>query len=110
VRKLLSRGFNVLVRLLTGLRICDTQCGIKAVRRAAFERVFRRLTVKRYAFDVELLVLAKLYGLRVVELPVKMELKSMFSFREVLRMFLDLLGIVYRLRVRLWYQREISKL
>jgi glycosyltransferase involved in cell wall biosynthesis len=103
VRKLLSRGFNVLVRLLTGLRICDTQCGIKAVRRAAFERVFRRLTVKRYAFDVELLVLAKLYDLRIVELPVRLELKSRFSFKEVWRMFLELLGIAYRLRVKKWY-------
>ena len=33
MRRLLSRGFNVLVRLLTGLRVCDTQCGVKAVRR-----------------------------------------------------------------------------
>ncbi len=105
IRKLLSRGFNFLVRLLTGLRCCDTQCGIKAVRREAFLEVFRRLSVKRYAFDVELLVLAKLYGLRIVELPVKLRLRSLFSLREVWRMFLDLLGIAYRLRVKKWYQR-----
>lgn len=107
VRRLLSRGFNVLVRLLTGLRVCDSQCGIKAVRREAFERVFRCLSVKRYAFDVELLVLARLFGLRVVELPVRVRLRSWFSFREVWRMFLDLLGIAYRLRVKRWYQRGI---
>jgi len=107
VRRLLSRGFNVLVRLLTGLRVCDTQCGVKAVRRRVFERVFRRLSVKRYAFDVELLVLARLYGLRVVELPVRVKLRSRFSFREVWRMFLDLLGIAYRLRVKRWYQRGV---
>jgi glycosyltransferase involved in cell wall biosynthesis len=108
VRKLLSRGYNVIVRLLTGLRVCDTQCGIKAVRRRAFGSVFRRLSVKRYAFDVELLVLARVFGLRVVELPVKLKLSSMFSFREIWRMFLDLLGITYRLRVKNWYQRGIS--
>jgi len=108
VRKLLSHGFNVLVRLLTGLRVCDTQCGIKAVRREAFEKIFRRLSVKRYAFDVELLVLAKLHGLTVVELPVKVTLKNRFSFREIWRMFLDLLSIAYRLRVKRWHQRGIA--
>lgn len=105
-RKLLSRGFNILVRVLTGLRVCDTQCGIKAVRRKAFAEVFRRLSVKRYAFDVELLILAKLYGLRVAELPVKVMLKSRFNFREVWRMFLDLLGITYRLRIKKWCQQR----
>jgi glycosyltransferase involved in cell wall biosynthesis len=107
IRKFLSRGFNVIVRLLTGLRVSDTQCGIKAVRRAAFEKIFRRLSVKRYAFDVELLALAKLYGLRIIELPVKLKLNSKFSFREIWHMFLDLLGIAYRLRVRKWYQRGV---
>lgn len=108
VRKLLSRGFNILVRLLTGLKVCDTQCGIKAVRREAFGKIFRRLSVKRYAFDVELLVLAKLYGLKVTELPVKVSLKNRFSLREVLHMFLDLIGIAYRLRVKKWYQRGLA--
>jgi len=109
VRRLLSRGFNVLVRLLTGVGVSDTQTGIKAVRREAFCEVFRRLGVKRYAFDVELLVLARVLGLRVVELPVKLKLSSRFSFRDVWRMFVDLLGITYRLRVKKWYQRGVAE-
>lgn len=108
LRRLLSRGFNILVRLLTGVGASDTQAGIKAVRRDAFREVFRRLSVKRYAFDVELLVLARVFGLRVVELPVKLKLSSRFSFSEVWRMLLDLLGIAYRLRVKKWYQRGFS--
>jgi glycosyltransferase involved in cell wall biosynthesis len=107
VRKLLSRGFNALVKLLTGVRVSDTQTGIKAVRRDAFSEVFGRLSVKRFAFDVELLVLARVYGLKVVELPVKLKLDSGFRFREVWRMFYDLLGIAYRLRVTKWYQRGV---
>jgi glycosyltransferase involved in cell wall biosynthesis len=106
VRGFLSRGFNVLVRLLTGVRVSDTQAGIKAVRREAFCEVFRRLSVKRYAFDVELLVLAGVFGLRVVELPVKLKLSSRFGFGEIWRMLLDLLGIAYRLRIKKWYQRS----
>lgn len=109
VRKLLSHCFNVFVKLLTGLKVSDTQSGIKAVRRQAFCEVFRRLSVKRYAFDVELLVLARLSRLKVVELPVKLKLPKLFSFREAWRMFYDLLGIAYRLRVERSYQRGFTK-
>jgi glycosyltransferase involved in cell wall biosynthesis len=110
MRRVLSHGFNVLVKILTGLRLSDTQTGLKAIRRSAFVNVFPRLTVKRYAFDVELLVLADLLGLKVVELPINIRLRGLFSFREVWRMFLDLLGITYRLRVTRWYQGTLKDL
>jgi glycosyltransferase involved in cell wall biosynthesis len=107
MRRILGRGFNVMVRLLTGVKLKDTQTGLKAIRRKAFEDVFPRLAVKRYAFDVELLTLANLCGLKVVEMPVNIRMRALFSFREVWRMFLDLLGITYRLRVLRWYQRTL---
>jgi glycosyltransferase involved in cell wall biosynthesis len=103
-RKFLSCGFNVLVKLLVGLNIKDTQAGLKAVRRSALRRVFPILCVKRYAFDVELIAVSQLLGLKVVELPVKMRLKGKFKMIEALRMFLDVLGIAYRLRIRKEYQ------
>lgn len=108
IRKILSHGFNVLVKLLTGLKSSDTQTGLKAFRRSAFLGAFPRLTVKRFAFDVELLVLANLLGLKVVELPIKIRLRSLFSLNEVWRMLLDLMGITYRLRVLKWYQRAMK--
>jgi dolichyl-phosphate beta-glucosyltransferase len=104
VRRFMGRGFNVLVKLLTGIKVADTQTGIKAIRREAFDRVFRSMSVKRYAFDVELLVVAKVFGLRVVELPVRLTMSNGFRLREIWRMFLDLLGITYRLRIKRWYQ------
>jgi glycosyltransferase involved in cell wall biosynthesis len=107
IRKILSYGFNVLVKLFVGLRLNDTQTGLKAVRRSALVGVFPNLTVKRYAFDVELLTLANLFGLKIVELPINVRLRSLFSIREVWKMFLDLLEITYRLRVIRWYQRVL---
>jgi glycosyltransferase involved in cell wall biosynthesis len=109
VRRILSCSFSVLVRLLTGVGLRDTQTGLKAVRRRAFLDVFPCLSVKRYAFDVELLTVARLRGLRVVEMPVHVRLQGLFSVREVWRMFVDLLGIAYRLRVRRWYQRVLKQ-
>ncbi len=108
IRRILSHGFNVLVKLLVGLRLSDTQTGLKAIRRNVFLSVFPRLTVKRYAFDVEMLVLTNLLGLKVVELPINIRIRNLLCLQEVWRMFLDLLGITYRLRVVRWYQRAMK--
>jgi len=108
IRRLFSRIFNVLVRLLTGVRVSDTQTGIKAVRQESLLEIFRCLSVKRYAFDVELLAFAKIFGLKVVELPVRLKISRLFSFKESWRMFVDLLGIAYRLRITKWYHRRLS--
>ncbi len=107
-RRLLSHSFNVLARFLTGISVKDSQTGIKVLKREAFLNVFSRLCVKRYAFDVELLVLAKIYGLKIVEVPVKLTINKQFSIRNICHMFIDLLGIAYRLRIKKWYQRGIT--
>jgi glycosyltransferase involved in cell wall biosynthesis len=105
VRRLCSHSFNMLVRLLTGVKLRDTQAGLKAIRKSAFMDIFLRLAVKRYAFDVELLAVANLYGLKVVEMPVRLKMGASFRLREMWRMLIDLLGIAYRLRVRRYYQK-----
>ena len=105
-RKILSRGFNKLTRLLTGVKINDTQVGIKAIRRNNFFQIFNRLSVKRYAFDVELMVLANIYNLKIIELPVKLKVQNKLNIKEIGNMFLDLLGIAYRLRIKQYYKRS----
>ena len=96
-RRILSECFNSLVRLLTGVPLKDTQSGLKAMKKSAFINIFPRLAVKRYAFDVELLAVANLYGLKVVEMPVNIKLEAKFKPEEMWHMFLDVLGIAYRL-------------
>jgi len=106
-RRMLSRTFNVLVRILVGFNLKDTQVGLKVMKRSAVDKIFPRLAVKRYAFDVELLALAHLYNLKIVEMPVKLTLESPFKAKDAWRMFVDLLGIAYRLRIIRWYQRKL---
>lgn len=65
-----GRLFNVIVRLLTGLEIKDTQCGFKAFRREEAQAIFGAMTVKRFGFDVEALYLARKMGLRIAEIAV----------------------------------------
>lgn len=107
LRRFLSNGFNVLSRLLTGVKASDTQVGIKAIRRDVFFEIFKCLSVKRYAFDVELLVLAGACGLKVVELPVKLKIADKFKIFDIWHMALDLLGIAYRLRIKKHYQHGL---
>ncbi len=110
VRKILSHSFNVLVRLLTGTPLKDTQAGLKAVKKSAFLNIFPKLTVDRYAFDVELLTAAHVNGLKVVEMPVQIKMNALFKPKNIWKMFIDLLGVTYRLRVLHWYQSsDISR-
>jgi len=108
-RRVLSECFNGLVRILTSVPLRDTQAGLKAMKKSAFIDIFPRLAVKRYAFDAELLAVAHLYGLKVVEMPINIKLDAKFKPKDVWHMFKDLLGIAYRLRVIHWYQRPLPQ-
>jgi hypothetical protein len=92
---------------VAGVRVSDTQSGFKAFRSEALAKAMSLVSVKHYAFDVELLAVAKLLKLRIVEVPVRIRLGSLFSARQVVRMLVDLLGITYRLRVIRWYQKNL---
>lgn len=107
VRRFLSLGFNVLERVLTGVKATDTQSGLKAAKSRALYRILPLLSVKRYAFDAELLAIASVLEYRIRELPVSIDLRASFPARQVFRMLIDLLGIAYRLRVRRWYQKNM---
>jgi len=109
IRKFLSRGFNILVQILTGLKVSDTQTGLKAFRTDALKNIISNVLVKRYTFDVEVLTLASLLDLRIVEAPVKVKVGKAFGFKNITRMFMDLLGITYRLRIIRWYQRVLRE-
>ena len=107
-RKFLSYGFNLIVRVLVGLENEDTQTGLKAVKKKALLQVFPLLSVKRYAFDVELIAVSKLLKLKIVELPVNLRLTNNFKIKEIIRMLLDVLGIAYRLKITKYYQKQMQ--
>lgn len=71
LRRKMGQTFNLVLRRLTGLACRDTQCGFKAFRRAAREAIFPRQTLDGFAFDVEILLLARRLGFPVLDLPVR---------------------------------------
>lgn len=107
-RRFLSRVFNLIARLLTGIKASDTQAGLKAGNGKVLKKVFEMIVVKRYAFDVELLAVASIMNLRIKELPVNIEISKRFKIKDIARMFIDILAISYRYRISHWYQKRIK--
>lgn len=66
-----GRVFNLLVRIATGLPFWDTQCGFKAFRMSVCRPLVEAGQIDRFGFDVELIYLAHLAGLRLSEIPVR---------------------------------------
>ena len=66
-----GRIFNLIVRIATGLPYWDTQCGFKAFRMSVCRPLIEAAQIDRFGFDVELIYLAHLAGLRLREIPVR---------------------------------------
>ncbi|MEK6287911.1 MAG: dolichyl-phosphate beta-glucosyltransferase [Acidobacteriota bacterium] len=92
--------FNFCMRIITGLKFKDTQCGFKAFRREAALPVFALQRVDRFGFDPEVLYIAKKQGNRLLEVPVVWnhveggELQNKLNYlRDSMNMFADLIRI-----------------
>src|SRR5437660_4189856 len=69
-RDLISRAYNLLLRLSLGVRFRDAQCGFKALRADVARRLLPQVQNRNWFFDTELLVVAERAGLRIHELEV----------------------------------------
>jgi dolichyl-phosphate beta-glucosyltransferase len=84
-RHLLSRVFNLMVRGWLGLGVRDCQAGLKGFRRAAADIVFSRQLLEGFAFDVELLYIARRFNLDIRQIPVEFRYFSEPSTVDFLR-------------------------
>ena len=95
-RHLTGRVFNTLIRLLVLPGLQDTQCGFKCIRAGVADDILPYQTLTGWAFDVELLYIARRHGYKVVEIPIHWYFNAdskISVLRDSLRMFLDLLQI-----------------
>lgn len=108
LRRVYSVGYQQLVRALFRLNIRDSQTGVKLVKREVLAASLARMVEKRFAFDLELFVVARHLGYsRFLEAPVviKHRFTSTISVGAVRDMLIDTLAIFYRLRVLRYYDK-----
>ena len=72
VRKIASKTYIKLLCLTGGFKLSDSQCGCKAFRYDAVKKIFPRCEVDRFAFDFEAILWANKYGMKIIEMPVKL--------------------------------------
>jgi glycosyltransferase involved in cell wall biosynthesis len=107
-RRLVSSGYFFIVKLLFGLPLRDTQTGLKLFRREVLTKVFPKVLIKRFAFDLELLVVSHHMGYRIAEAPVIVDYKGKFGhigFRAIFNIFWDTMAVFYRLKIRRYYDQ-----
>jgi glycosyltransferase involved in cell wall biosynthesis len=114
LRKVYSEAYYLLVKLLFGLRVRDTQAGLKIYKREVLEKVMPRLLIKTFAFDVELLSVAHHLGYtKIHEGPVQLSLSFrknsvwkrhlLFLDPNIRKMLNDTLAVFYRLKILKYY-------
>ena len=71
LRKIMSKTYIKILCLVGGFKLSDSQCGCKAFRREAVQKIFPRCEVDGFAFDFEAILWANKYGMKIIEMPVK---------------------------------------
>lgn len=107
-RRVMSFVYYLLVRLLFNLPCHDTQTGLKLFKKEVVDKVFPRILVKQFAFDLEVLVNAHHLGYRIAEAPIVLSPKRRYGrigLRAVLTTFWDTLAVFYRMRILRYYDR-----
>jgi glycosyltransferase involved in cell wall biosynthesis len=112
-RRFQSWVYQMMVRLLFNLNVRDTQTGLKLFRRQVLLDSLPLLAIKQFAFDLELLVVARRLGYRhICEAPIGLDFRfeSTVNLGSAGRVLWDTAAIFYRLRILRYYERRIIEL
>ncbi len=115
IRKILSDGYYMLVKILFGIKVRDTQAGIKIMKRNVIEKILPRLVEKKFAGDLEIIVVAGVLGYkRIYEAPIKLNyhaspITSAATLSSIISILIDTLAIFYRKNIVRYYQKPRRK-
>jgi dolichol-phosphate mannosyltransferase len=99
LRKILSSSYYLIIKVLFRLKVKDTQTGIKLFKQEVLKKCISQVLVKRYAFDLELLVIINRKGYRIFEAPVYVKENREFrriGVKDAFKVFFDTLGVFGR--------------
>jgi glycosyltransferase involved in cell wall biosynthesis len=107
-RKIISLVYYLLIRILFNLPCHDTQTGLKLFKIQVIKDVFPRILVRKFAFDLEVLVNAHHLGYRITEAPIILKPQRRFGRIGSCAIFTtiwDTLSVFYRMRILKYYDR-----
>ena len=108
---ILGEGFKLFRKIILNLwGIEDTQCGFKCFTKKATENIFPRCKINRFAFDPEILVIAKKLGYKIKEIPViwKNDPESKVKFKNMVKMGIDLLKVRWNLVTKKYTKKHVQ--
>ncbi|MDO8601439.1 MAG: glycosyltransferase, partial [bacterium] len=97
---ILGKGFRILRKFIIGLwGIQDTQCGFKCFSEKAANDIFPKITIMGFSFDAEALVLAKKFGYKIKEVPIRWvnDLESKVKPAHIIKMLTELVEVRFNL-------------
>lgn len=118
IRKIYSFGYQFYVKNLFGLKVNDTQVGMKLFKGRIIKKILPLLTIDGFAFDIEALATAsEFYNAKIIEAPIHVNLEQNFSTTKIkggllkssIEVFLDTLRILYKLRISGFYKNKLPK-
>ena len=100
VRKLASKTYIKVISVAAGFKLSDSQCGIKGFRREIAKKIFSNCEVDRFAFDLEVIMIATKLKANIAEMPVKI-INHRESTVHIVRDSVKMLRDMYRMKKRI---------
>lgn len=112
-RRIISLTYYFIIKLLFGLPVMDSQTGIKLFKRAALEPALPKVLVKKFAFDIELLIILIKRKMKIVPAPIELKY-SRKSFGNIkietaVNTLIDTLAIFFRNAFLRFYDRPMGE-
>ena len=107
-RRILSQMYQYMILILFHLNVRDTQVGLKLFKREPILHIMPKILVKRYAFDLEVLVNATRMGYNIKEAPIYLNFQrfeNRIKIHEIKDIFKDTIAIYYRLHILKYYDK-----
>lgn len=101
LRKLASKTYIKVIALAAGFKLTDSQCGIKGFRSSVAKKIFSNCEVDRFAFDLEVIMIATKLGVTIAEMPVKIinhRESTVHIFRDSIKMLRDVHSMKKRIK------------
>ena len=108
-RKIYSNIYYFLIKILFGLPVKDTQTGFKLFRYSSLKNSLEKIVIKKYAFDLELLVVSKIQKCKIIECPIILKPTRTYynriGFKAIMNILIDTMAVFYRYRILKYYDK-----